>query len=1062
MAGAFDILDLAKKKVSNFFDPGEEVRVRDVVRELPGAIKKTAVDVGRGIIRDVTSVGSTFISPITGQEEIAIDPSLKKIFGDEPIETLQKRIANAELTLKDIGSKFNVDLDKAALPMAALLVGGITGADFIPMGVGAKAGLKPLIQSTAKTNLRTVTRLGRGASQKAPQVTSALRPLVQEARKFKTAEEFVLNTPIFHHRTITPRKILEEGFDISKPSPNKVDPQGVFLNKANLTEQPIPSRPGFPRQEEIIYTRFEPKNPLVLDFGAGRGPRPGVPGWKSDLQARYGGKSGKALTDALRKDGFDSIFAKEGDDIIEAVSLTPNENLRVIGTKSQLTDFYNQAVKGIKEVVPEKNLPGFVERDVDDVITELAITKNPFRKQHLQKALENKYNLKELREGIKQIAQEPFDQPKISFGTKAELIARQFAVPAEGGLTKLGNAGNILYKRSQSVADIGERRTGEFLSGYFPIRRGINRLEKERVLFDALEGRAIPQTKAGMKTANYLKEQFSKIIKEADDIKIQARLSEGKKVAVRARKNFVPHILDFKKVETPQGRQIVIEHLIRTGQTKNLQKARTLLDTVELKAYQRVPNIQKAEMLLNKFITRQRTGGAFFGSLSRVRTLDLPPSVLITDIDTLTGRYFGSVYDFLEQSRQFGQANEKIAPLLKQIAQEKGALGAQFAEGFVRNITGGNIRQFALDGAVDFINDINVATKLSLAVIPNLGQSVLTAIKVGVIPVARQLRNLPKQESRDFALRSGSTVAVITRKLMQEIGSRKFGDSVLTATGFTFVEKEINRTLTPLVGRNIIGELYGKLLKNPDDKLVLRTLKELRIEPSKLLKLGPQERFQKQAALRLTKVTQFGEGVRQMPLAVTATYWGKLLYQFKQFPINATRFIVNQVILEAKRGNPRPLIRLLTVAPIAGEVIGDISAIIRGKERTTMPAKRYLENIAYIGAIGIVWDLYQSAVYNNLAGSLAGPTIGTVSEVGGAIANLEEEKLLKTVIRQIPVVGPIISGQFLPSKAQKKARKGKEFIEQRLQPVTSLSEVLENIQEGRLLSQKKKRTKPSF
>ena len=82
MAGAFDILDLAKKKVSNFFDPGEEVRVRDVVRELPGAIKKTAVDVGRGIIRDVTSVGSTFISPITGQEEIAIDPSLKKIFGD--------------------------------------------------------------------------------------------------------------------------------------------------------------------------------------------------------------------------------------------------------------------------------------------------------------------------------------------------------------------------------------------------------------------------------------------------------------------------------------------------------------------------------------------------------------------------------------------------------------------------------------------------------------------------------------------------------------------------------------------------------------------------------------------------------------------------------------------------------------------------------------------------------------------------------------------------------------------------------------------------------------------
>jgi len=61
------------------------------------------------------------------------------------------------------------------------------------------------------------------------------------------------------------------------------------------------------------------KKPLVVDFGGGYQE---ASNWKNILSQRYEGKTGKALSDAIRKDGYDGIITKRDGQTREIVDLT--------------------------------------------------------------------------------------------------------------------------------------------------------------------------------------------------------------------------------------------------------------------------------------------------------------------------------------------------------------------------------------------------------------------------------------------------------------------------------------------------------------------------------------------------------------------------------------------------------------------------------------------------------------------------------------------------------------------------------------------------------------------
>ena len=88
-----------------------------------------------------------------------------------------------------------------------------------------------------------------------------------------------------------------------------VEPSGQYIT-------PVDSLPddtaGFLAGEKTF------KNPLVIDFGGGYSDSSN---WKRELSNNYGGKKGKALTNAIRKDGYDGILTMDGGDLSEAVDL---------------------------------------------------------------------------------------------------------------------------------------------------------------------------------------------------------------------------------------------------------------------------------------------------------------------------------------------------------------------------------------------------------------------------------------------------------------------------------------------------------------------------------------------------------------------------------------------------------------------------------------------------------------------------------------------------------------------------------------------------------------------
>jgi hypothetical protein len=87
-----------------------------------------------------------------------------------------------------------------------------------------------------------------------------------------------------------------------------IEPHGRYLLQAHPTAKPTDNW-------EMGTVSFQ--NPLVIDFGGSTGHS----GWKGRLEAYYK-KKGKALSRAIRKDGYDAIVTVEDGYTVEIVDLT--------------------------------------------------------------------------------------------------------------------------------------------------------------------------------------------------------------------------------------------------------------------------------------------------------------------------------------------------------------------------------------------------------------------------------------------------------------------------------------------------------------------------------------------------------------------------------------------------------------------------------------------------------------------------------------------------------------------------------------------------------------------
>ncbi|MFA5197671.1 MAG: hypothetical protein WC437_04620 [Patescibacteria group bacterium] len=168
-------------------------------------------------------------------------------------------------------------------------------------------------------------------------ISPEFQPLAQEARKYKSAEEFVKAQEIVYHGSPTPLKSFSD------------KKGGVFFTDS------MEDASGFAGNPDNVYEGYLSfKNPLVID----------AKGAKWDKLNTKWGKSTQEVISNAEKDGYDGVIFKNiVDNIMDTENVGGTSTISyaykpkdVFLNESQLTDIYNQAVKGVERVAP-KTIP---------------------------------------------------------------------------------------------------------------------------------------------------------------------------------------------------------------------------------------------------------------------------------------------------------------------------------------------------------------------------------------------------------------------------------------------------------------------------------------------------------------------------------------------------------------------------------------------------------------------------------------------------------------------------------------------------------------------------------
>jgi len=424
----------------------------------------------------------------------------------------------------------------------------------------------------------------------------------------------------------------------------------------------------------------------------------------------------------------------------------------------------------------------------------------------------------------------------------------------------------------------------------------------------------------------------------------------------------------------------------------------------------------------NIYEQMRRNSRMEYGNLENARLVKL--STIDYDARKVLPDYFEKAYKRINEAEVFGAQNERAYNKVNAVGIEYGDLAATRAKNYIDRITGRsqlNANEQAVARLYPYGNAFEVVTKLPLAFINNASQSSLTAMKIGYGNTLKTFQGLMTEGGQDFAKLAAGTLDQIMRDIQGIAGPSKVADVVLRrATPFATIES-FNRRFAALGGKIYAEDLLARL-RDPSVSPVQaerlrRGIREMGIEPMEVLGRGAYTLDELYKAGRYLKnTTQFQTNVKDLPLGWTAPY-GRFLAQLSNFGFKSGEFIWNDIFKEAgryaasggKTGNIQPFVRYLLTAPVVGEVFADVSSAIKGTDRPENVALRQLENVAYIGGLGIAYDAWRAALYGttSLYRRLVGPQLSDVIETVGAGVTAAKQGSAKPLLRQAKALSPV-------------------------------------------------------
>lgn len=614
-----------------------------------------------------------------------------------------------------------------------------------------------------------------------------------------------------------------------------------------------------------------------------------------------------------------------------------------------------------------------------------------------------------------------------------------------------GVAGKKFTNRTMQYRNLTEANAGKSVLNYSDSVYHLNERELSRFA-DVAEGRLL-QTKYMKYPMEYWRKTRTNIY---NDFNARAKQYNNPEILreINKTQNYFPHYM-----LTPNADKAAITETLKAayerGDIPSIKKGKLMLDEY-FAAYKQGSvdkNSELVKTLINKnssIKSKDQAKGILLNSINRekqpgfkllegARDLNLP--FWDPNPNRVIPRYVSSAKSRIAEIDLLGPNYEKLYKLTEQMRAE----GAdwEFAQRAIGRMKGADRLQTVFGMAPEMqgkIREIQVVTKLGLSSIPNATQSTNTALYTGTRQTAKQIANFfskasNKKEMVDWALKTGATLESSLNQLYMGTGIEgSMAQSFLKKTGFIQLEK-FNRIIAANAGKGYAQDMAKRLLKNPKDALAKRAFKKLGIKTSNIIARGniAEEELVK-ASQGIVNMTQFRAGPMDLPLWFSSPY-GRMVTQFKSFAFNQAKLIKNLLKEEVARGNFAPLIRAVAIMPILGEGVKDIRTLLTGQVRDEKGLDRLLDNVSSVGGIGMVNDLYQAARYNSMAGFMAGPTVSDLGKATTGVVKSTQGKprqLERFILRQAPIVGPMLANTFTPSiRLKSKKRKLKKLKEEK-------------------------------
>jgi len=323
------------------------------------------------------------------------------------------------------------------------------------------------------------------------------------------------------------------------------------------------------------------------------------------------------------------------------------------------------------------------------------------------------------------------------------------------------------------------------------------------------------------------------------------------------------------------------------------------------------------------------------------------------------------------------------------------------------------------------VGNIEIVSKLGLAVLPNLSQGINDIAANGFKNYIRGFRDLMTKEGRDGVAR-GLGLADYARQnlrhsivddfngvagIVGEVPFDKMAKGYLMYTGFSIAEMA-NRTIGTSVAlatfRDTIKKIHGGKLRGHAYARAERRMASMGVDLRDLQRkdfyLGSPKAYQaleNKVAFRGSQLTQFIPDPTRIP-AWAQTPGGRVMFQFKSFAFNQAKFLRENVLKEAVEGNMKPLAYFLTIYPMAGAAVREGVNTFRDNPKQRTGLWNYVDAMSTVGGWGLLESTLKGLWYNDAAGVLLGPFYGDMLSLAETAVQPDRFKEIEDGVMKSP------------------------------------------------------------